>query len=153
MRNKIVIAVATVLGAGFFPVASGTFASLLAAGFFWLVLLAETPLQLIAISMCALGGFLTAGRAERLLGKDDPREVVIDEVCGMWLALLWVPPDPLALGTAFLLFRIFDICKIPPAGKIEELKGSAGIMGDDLICGLYANLICQVVFRLILKMG
>jgi len=75
-----------------------------------------------------------------LLKKVDPSEVVIDEVAGFLLTMLWVPLSWGTLLTGFLLFRVFDIWKLWPANAAERLPGGLGIVLDDLVAGLYANL-------------
>jgi phosphatidylglycerophosphatase A len=89
-----------------------------------------------------LFGSLIVNRAERLLGVKDPPELCIDELPGMWLALL--PFDEPSLGlmfAAFVLFRIFDIAKPWPVSASEHwLPGGFGIMLDDIVAGLLAML-------------
>jgi phosphatidylglycerophosphatase A len=93
-------------------------------------------------------GFLVAGRAEKLFGRKDARCIVIDETSGMLLSFMLIPYDIKFLIAAFALFRILDALKPYPAASFEKIKGSMGIMGDDIIAGLYANVILQVVLRL-----
>ena len=85
-----------------------------------------------------LVGIWAAGRAERVLGGKDPGAIVIDEVAGMTLSALLIPLTFWALAVAFLLFRVFDIVKPPPARASQHLSGGFGVMVDDLIAGLYA---------------
>lgn len=79
------------------------------------------------------------------MGKDDPGEIVIDEVAGMWLALLFLPKSILLFSLAFILFRIFDITKPWIIGKIQSLHGGFGIMLDDILAGILARLILLVI--------
>lgn len=96
--------------------------------------------------------------SETQFGGKDPSAVVIDEVAGMALSLLFVPLNPMEtshpwlaggiiIGAAFLLFRIFDIVKSPPANVMQQFPAGWGILLDDLVAGLYANLILQVFLR------
>ena len=94
-------------------------------------------------------GFAVSGKAERMFNKKDAKCIVIDEVAGMLLSLMFLPFDIKFVIIAFVLFRLLDILKPYPANRIQELKGSIGIMGDDIVAGLYTNLIMLVV----LKMG
>ena len=71
-------------------------------------------------------------------GSEDPQHVVIDEVCGQWIALLFVPFTWRSALISLLLFRIFDIVKPPPARQLERLHGGAGVMLDDVAAGAYA---------------
>lgn len=93
-------------------------------------------------------GFLVAGRAERLFNRKDSRHIVIDEVGGMLLSLLFIPYDIRLVVLAFILFRILDSLKPYPTNCLQKLKGSLGIMSDDIIAGLYANIVLQAVWRL-----
>jgi len=76
---------------------------------------------------------------------------VIDEVCGMMLALFLVPATAASIVTGFLLFRIFDIIKPPPARRVEKFTGAFGIMFDDIIAALYTNIILQIIFRIFIR--
>ena len=87
-----------------------------------------------------------ADRAERALGEHDSGEIVIDEVVGMLIALLWIPPTFPNLAIGFLLFRVFDIVKVWPASTIDRrLPGGVGVVLDDVVSGIYANLLMQLV--------
>jgi phosphatidylglycerophosphatase A len=136
--------VATVAGVGRIPVASGTFGSLVAVPFLpaLATLRAESPMTvvLLVVVLVALAVW-SAGRAEEILGGHDHSRIVIDEVAGQVIAGLFMPPSWLAAGIAFVLFRIFDIVKPFPAGLIDgKVEGGLGVVGDDLIAGLYAGL-------------
>lgn len=145
---RLPLLVATGLGSGYFPFAPGTVGSalgvLLHAGLWF----AGGPLATLAGMLVATAlGFWSAGKAEAHFARRDPGPVVIDEVAGQMLSLLFVP---LTAGTAlagFILFRIFDILKPFPCRRLERLPGGSGIMTDDLMAGLYANLVLQVLVR------
>lgn len=94
-------------------------------------------------------GVLFAGEAEKVYRRKDPAMIVIDEACGMLLALFFVPFSLYSVILGFFLFRIFDILKPPPARRLEKLTGSLGIMFDDIVAALYTNIILQIVFRVI----
>jgi phosphatidylglycerophosphatase A len=95
---------------------------------------------LAALAIVLIVGVAAAGKTEKDLGIKDPSCVVIDEVLGMGVALLWVPRTWPFLIMGLVLFRIFDIWKPPPIKKLEKLPGGWGIMLDDLLAGLYACL-------------
>lgn len=133
--------IATFFGSGFFPIAPATFASLIVAALMWVI---PTPTILGRIGLLvaiSAAGIWSAGRTERRYGIEDPRCVVIDEVAGMLTATLLVPWDWIHLGAAFVLFRILDVLKPPPAYQVESCGGGLGIMADDLVAGLYSLLI------------
>ncbi|MDD5428030.1 MAG: phosphatidylglycerophosphatase A [Candidatus Omnitrophica bacterium] len=97
-------------------------------------------------------GIIFSGEAEKIYKRKDANMIVIDEACGMLLALFFVPFSALAVILGFFLFRIFDILKPPPAKRMEKLTGSLGVMFDDIVAAIYTNLILQVIFRFIIRL-
>jgi len=140
---------ATVFGAGFFPVAPGTFTSLLMALAYRYVFVGFTPLSYAALAggIFFLGVWASHSYA-RALQKKDPRRVVIDEVVGQLVALAAAPAGWAWVAAGFLLFRLFDIIKPFPIRRLEGLRGGWGIMADDLLAGVYAAIILQAWLRL-----
>jgi phosphatidylglycerophosphatase A len=129
------------------PVAPGTVASALTAVVLWLLQLPPPILVALLILVTALGTW-AADEAERALGGKDPGAIVIDEVAGMLLSVLVVPPTAAVLGAGFLLFRVFDVVKPFPANVSQRLRGGVGVMIDDLIAGLYALVLVLLGRRL-----
>jgi len=134
------LAIATALGAGYAPKAPRTAGS--AVGLLlWLALPPVLWIQLLAIAVVSLAGIWSGSVAERHFGKRDPGQVVVDEVAGMMVTCVLNPlPGPGTMLAAFGLFRAADIVKPFPANRLERLPGGAGIMADDLMAGVYANL-------------
>ena len=127
---------ASVFGAGYAPVASGTVGSFVTVVAIWLLPL--TPLRIaVALVVVTLIGIWAGSRVERVLGKKDPGVIVIDEVAGMLLSVILLPRTIPVLIAAFLLFRLFDIWKPFPARESQALTGGVGVMVDDLIAGFY----------------
>ena len=93
-----------------------------------------------------------SGISERLLGIDDPPEVVIDEMAGLMLALFLLPLTWSSLTLGFLLFRVFDILKPFPIGRLEKIRGGIGIVVDDLVAGVYANFCVRVLLSVLFFM-
>jgi phosphatidylglycerophosphatase A len=112
----------------------------------WVVPFSRPGLVAYLVAVTAIGTW-AAHRAEPLLGGKDPGAIVVDEVAGMTLAVLAVPLTPAALVVGFLLFRIFDVLKPPPAGVSQRLPGGIGVVIDDLIAGLYALVILVALAR------
>jgi phosphatidylglycerophosphatase A len=135
-------------GAGRAPWAPGTAGSLVGLGLAWLLALAGGGIAVAAgaAALTALG-LWAAGDAERSFGRTDPPCVVIDEIAGQVAALAFLEPSPWGLLAAFTLFRLFDIAKPFPARRLEALPGASGIMADDLLAGLYANLVLHGIGR------
>jgi phosphatidylglycerophosphatase A len=88
-----------------------------------------------------VAGVVAAERVERVVGQKDPGVIVVDEVAGMTLSVLWLPLTPAVLAVAFVLFRVLDVLKPFPADRSQALSGGIGVMADDLIAGLYVLLI------------
>ena len=127
-------------GAGFLPRAPGTWGSLLAAIVgAALLAIGGRALLMAAILLAIAAGLWAIPRAG---GEADPGWVVIDEVAGMWIAMLPLP-RPLFWGVlaAFVLFRAFDIAKPGPIGRLDRVPGRVGVMGDDLAAGLAAAIL------------
>jgi phosphatidylglycerophosphatase A len=109
---------------------------------------AEQPIVLAAMAAIAIAiGIPAATRVARASGRKDPGFVVIDEVAGQWITLLFVPVTWKTLLAAFILFRGFDIVKPPPVRQLERLPEGTGIVVDDVAAGLYALLGMQLLLR------
>lgn len=134
---------ATFFWVGHARFAPGTWGSLVAVPFAWLILMTGGwKLLVAAILVVTAIGFWASGRYALALGWKDPGEVVIDEVAGQWIALLPAALDPVSFLVGFLAFRLLDITKPFPASWADtKLNGAAGIMIDDLFAGIYAALV------------
>lgn len=134
---------------GFFPVAPGTAGSAAGVALFvvlrWLgVPHVELP---VVLGLFALGVWLGAS-AERALGSIDPGPVVIDEVMGMLLTLALIPVNWVGIVLGFVLFRALDVVKPFPARQLEHLPGGLGMMADDAMAAVYANLLLHAAYHL-----
>ncbi|MFZ1730837.1 MAG: phosphatidylglycerophosphatase A [Bacteroidota bacterium] len=139
----------TVLFSGYFPFASGTVGSAVALVLYWV--LPFTTNGTITISIALSGLFLGIPAATFLEERhgDDPSLVVFDEAVGMWIAVAFLPKIWWVALAAFLLFRLFDIVKPQPAKYFDNMRGGAGIMMDDVIAGIYANIVMQIVLMFV----
>jgi len=153
MRQRISILIASALRIGFIPGAPGTYASIATTLVFYLVFLVSwrilPSLHLSAVCLITIIGVLTAADVSRHTGEEDPSFVVIDEVAGQLITFLFLPVTGLNLILGTLAFRLFDIWKPYPIRRLEPLKNGVGIMADDLLAGIYANLVLQLVHLLI----
>ncbi len=148
MRDRLAKLISTFFYCGECPWAPGTVGSL--AGLLLYIGVAHEPLFAWALfSFLFVVGFFSANRAERIFGKKDPRPVVIDEVCGIVLVFLFVPLTPGNIIVGFIAYRLFDIFKPFPCRRLEKLPGAWGIMADDILCGVYTN----VLLHLFIKYG
>lgn len=150
--------VATFFGAGYLKPGPGTYGSI-AAAVLWLLAgwvvhhntVTLTVVTAVAVVMATAIGIPAATRVAREAGRGDPGFVVIDEVAGQWLALLFVPPLWTNALVAVLLFRFFDILKPWPIRRFEALPEGTGIMADDLVAGAFALACVQLILHLVLK--
>jgi phosphatidylglycerophosphatase A len=137
--------IASVFYIGYLPIAPGTLGSLAALALYYFIC-NNTIIMSAVILIAIILGFMTAGKVEKLFGEKDPGEIIIDEFAGMLISLYRMPPTMGYVVTGFLLFRFFDIVKPRPIRNLEKLKGSLGIMSDDLVAGVYTNMALQVVY-------
>ena len=143
MFKKVQHAVATLGFIGYIPYGPGTWGS--AVGLLIVVLIRPSDLALLCIFLPVFVlGVITSHAAEQFLGKDSGH-IVIDEMTGYMVSVLFVPRTLVYIISAFLLFRIFDIFKPLPIRMVEKhIPGGAGIMIDDVLAGIYANLCLQI---------
>lgn len=144
--TRLALVLATAAYTGFFPFAPGTVGSVVGiAVYLGLAATGVTWTVPVAIMVVLVAGVWAAGRAETHFRTTDPGPVVIDEVAGMLVSLAWIETGPAGLAAGFVLFRIFDIVKPYPAGRLERLPGGLGIMADDVMAGVYANLALRLL--------
>jgi len=145
-HSRLAVAFASFGYAGFAPFAPGTVGAAAAIPCFLLLRQADSPwLELAVCALIVVVGAWSARLTEQALGVEDPGPVVIDEVVGMFVSLLWLPATWPVVLAAFLAFRVFDIVKPWPAGRLEHVPGGWGVMADDVMAGVYANLMVQVL--------
>jgi phosphatidylglycerophosphatase A len=141
--TRLWLAIATVCGVGYAPIAPGTFGSLVGL-LLWAVLRhGSTAVQAAAIALLLVGGSLAGSVAERHFGRTDPGQVVVDEVMGMLITLFLNPVGWRGAMVGFLLFRVADVIKPFPANRFESLPGGFGVMADDGMAAIYANLVLR----------
>ncbi len=142
--------VASGFGSGDALHAPGTFGSIAALIFWWIVQAGESAPDIrlqcsLALATCLLG-VVAAAFARRLEETKDPQWIVIDEWAGMFVALLFVSPSSLGeMCAALALFRLFDVMKPGPVGMAERLSGAWGIMADDIVAGVLACSVLRVL--------
>ena len=153
MRSeRVAVVLASWGGCGFVPAAPGTVASAVAVGLAYAITeglgLAAGWLAALALALLA-PAIWSAGVASTSFGREDPPEVVIDEIVGQWLALAAVnPADWKHWLAAFVLFRTLDIAKPFPLGRLERLPGGWGVVADDVAAGLCVMIVLVVLGRL-----
>lgn len=144
MMTTLALACSTAFGVGYAPVAPGTFGS--AAGLLlWWLLPKTAAVQLTAIVAVFAIGIWSGTVAETHFKRTDPGPVVIDEVLGMLVTLLFNPVGWQGAAIGFVLFRLADIVKPYPSSRFEALHGGLGIMADDGMAAVYSNLALRAV--------
>jgi phosphatidylglycerophosphatase A len=139
--DKVALMVSMWFGAGLLPGMPGTFGTAGAIPLYFLVHFLHTRYQALFLMIIIIGAIWSSHRSQGILGSVDPREIVIDEVAGFLLSVLFIPFTVRNLITGFFLFRFFDILKPPPIKMIEKkVKGGCGIVFDDLVAGIYTYL-------------
>ena len=152
--RRLAVLLATGLGLGRLPVAPATWASAATAVLLLVVLPRVGFPAFLALTIgVTLLALLVCGPAEDSLGHD-ARPIVLDEVAGMMVTMCGVPaighgqpPYAIALVAAFVLFRVFDIWKPWPVGRAQALPGAFGVVTDDVLAGIYSNLVLQLLAR------
>ena len=144
--NRFFLFLATGFGVGYSPLAPGTLGTLIAIPVYYF--LSEIPPPVYEITL--IGFFFLSvwisENAEIFFGKKDDQRIVIDEIIGFLITMLWVPKTIRFVIIGFFLFRFFDILKPFPIRRLEKrLKGGFGIVLDDVAAGVYANVVLQVI--------
>ena len=147
--KRLAVVLATVGPAGYSPIAPGTVGSLVGLVLYFFTSHWPLSWQLGLLGAITLVGVWSASEAARFFAREDPGYVVIDEVAGQLVTFVLTGVGSLGAVAGFFLFRALDIIKPWPAGRFERLHGGVGIMADDLMAGIYANLILQVAVRVV----
>jgi phosphatidylglycerophosphatase A len=138
--TRLAVFVATVAYCGYFPAAPGTVGS--AAGLLFYLAVWSSGSAIVELSLIAAlfaAGVWAGTIAEQYFGGIDPGPIVLDEVVGMLITLAFIPVGVPGAIAGFLLFRAFDIIKPFPARRLERLHGGLGVMADDAMAAVYAN--------------
>jgi phosphatidylglycerophosphatase A len=145
---RLAMLIATWFGSGHLPTAPGTWGSAAALPFAWLIVELIGPLGLlVAAALAYVAGSWAVGVVLRDAGVKDPGWIVIDEVVGQWLTLAPIVIfDPILYFLGFLVFRVLDIVKPWPARWCDRnLPGTAGVMLDDVVAGIYGAVCMGIV--------
>ncbi|MBF0195282.1 MAG: phosphatidylglycerophosphatase A [Magnetococcales bacterium] len=139
--------IATLGFVGKLPKAPGTFGTLATLPLCYLVMELGLVVHIVVTIIVTVVGIWASNVAVKVIGREDPSQVVVDEAAGMLLTLVAAPSGWLWFGVGFFLFRLFDIWKPWPVGWLDKnLKGGLGIMADDIAAGVYAFLFLNIFF-------
>jgi phosphatidylglycerophosphatase A len=143
--------ISATFGLGYFPIAPGTVASAVAIIGLWFLPPVPTGIWMASLAILFLVGVWTATIAEETWGHDAGR-INYDEVVGMAVTVIAVPKHYLVYIVSFFVFRLFDIVKPFPVNVSQKLPGGWGVMIDDVLAGIYGNILVQIIFRLVYKL-
>lgn len=142
-KDKVCVNLSTLFGVGNAALLPGTAASAVGLVIFILI---SNQIVFFYFTLFILGvSYFTVGRAEKVFARKDCKKIVIDDFLGMLITYLFIPRSPLFIIVGFFLFRAYDVFKIPPADKLETYPGFKGVVGDDIVAGIYANLTLQII--------
>ncbi len=150
MKNFVVKAIATGLGAGYAPFASGTLGSILPWFIAYYIIRGDQFTLVIVAVLTTIISVWSAGEAENYFGHDS-RRIVIDEWAGMLITLLFVPYSLTNYLIGFIMFRALDVIKIFPARQAEKLPGGWGVTMDDVVAGIQSSVATQLIILLLAK--
>jgi len=144
--NYFILLLATGFGVGYSPIAPGTAGTLVAIPIYYFLSDIPSPLYEITLMGFFFLSVWISENAEAFFGKKDDPRIVIDEVMGFLITMLWLPKTILFIILGFFLFRFFDILKPFPIRQWERrLKGGWGIVLDDVMAAIYANIILHLI--------
>ena len=146
MKSKLSYLLASVFYVGKLPLAPGTWGSLVALLAWYVIIPHISSITLIVLIIIIFGfGVYTSSVVENSINENDPSSVVVDEWVGQWIALLFLGQSVMWGVVAFGLFRLFDIWKPYPIRKLDDLHGGWGIMLDDVLAGIYALVLVNII--------
>jgi phosphatidylglycerophosphatase A len=139
--TRLAVFLATAGYTGYFPIAPGTVGSAVGLVVYAAVWWTQSSLVEASLILVLFAAGVWAGTiAERYFGGIDPGPIVLDEVVGMLITLAFIPVGWAAALAGFVLFRVFDVIKPFPAARLEKLHGGLGVMADDAMAAVYANI-------------
>jgi len=146
--EKLIKVIATGAGSGYAPFAPGTMGTVAGIPVYLLLTRLSWTFYLISILVITFLAFYISREGEKIFNEKDSPRIVIDEIVGFQLTMFLVHPTVLHVLMGFFLFRLFDIVKIFPARYLQDsLPGGYGIVIDDVVAGMYSNIILLIVIK------
>ena len=149
LKQRLALILATGFGAGYSPFAPGTAGSAVGLLFVWGMSTLGLTGQLVAVLVVTVVSMIAADIVATSMGLKDPGLIVADEIAGMMVTMIAIPLSLKSLLLGFILFRVMDVVKPPPARQFEHFKGGIGIVADDLMAGVYAQLVLRGLLMVI----
>jgi phosphatidylglycerophosphatase A len=147
VKERLSILISSFFYLGYSPVAPGTVGTVGGVILFYLISGFSSLFYLFFIIALIIFSVWVSDIASMRLGDSDPSSIVIDEVCGFLVTMFLIHPTMVNIAIGFLLFRFFDIVKPPPIRRSETLSGGMGIVADDVLAGIFANVSLQIFVR------
>ncbi len=145
-----ILIISTGIGIGYLPLAPGTFGSLLAIPIYILLRFNSSFIYGLFLIIFISFSIFISDHAQKYFIKEDDQRIVIDEIAGLLCTFLFLERTFFSILIGFILFRIFDILKPFPIRRLEKrFKGGLGIVLDDIIAGVYANIVIQLIYLLL----
>jgi phosphatidylglycerophosphatase A len=151
--KRLAVLLATSGGAGYAPIAPGTAGSAVGVVIYLLTYKLSAVAQIALVVVVSIVGIWASDEGARHFQRDDPGQVVIDEVAGQLLTLLLTGVGWIGAIVGFFIFRVLDVIKPWPARRLEHLHGGLGIMADDLMVALYGNILVRVLLIAAARLG
>lgn len=149
LKQRLALILATGFGSGYSPFAPGTAGSAVGLLFVWGMSTLGLTGQLVAVLVVTVVSMIAADIVATSMGLKDPGLIVADEVAGMMVTMIAIPLSLKSVLLGFILFRVMDVVKPPPARQFEHFKGGIGIVADDLMAGVYAQLVLRGLLMVI----
>jgi phosphatidylglycerophosphatase A len=143
--DKIILFFSSVFGVGYIKYAPGTISSLVGI-LIWVLFIPNVFIfHIFMLVIISLISILLSSKAQDIYNTKDDKKIVVDEIAGVWFSIAFLPKTIMFLLSGFLLFRFFDIKKPLFIKKSQDLSGGLGITIDDIIAGIFANVILQFI--------
>lgn len=143
LKHRVAFVFATGFGSGYSPIAPGTAGSAVGLIFVWAMSTLGLAGQIAAILVVTVLAMVAADIVAKSVGLKDPGIIVADEIAGMMVTMVALPFTLTSVVLGFVLFRVMDVVKPPPARQFENFKGGVGVVADDLMAGIYAHLVLR----------
>ncbi len=151
MQDRLIRIAATGLGSGLSPLAPGTAGTLVGIPVYMVFSRFPWPLYLLSVIAFSLFAVYVSQEADRIYNEKDPPRIVIDEIAGFQVTMFLVAPTVWHILLGFIIFRIFDIIKPFPIRLCERsFPGGYGVVGDDIVAGIYGNVILLLLIRFVI---
>ncbi len=147
VKNSAAVILATGAYVGYIPYASGTMGSILGVGIVWMLRSVPLTLYVILSLVLGAGGVWASKVASQHFKRMDASQIVIDEIVGFMITMLAIPRTGYWLVLAFIVFRFFDIVKPFPINLLNRIHSGWGIMLDDVLAGVFGNIVLHLAMR------